>query len=70
MKFRYQFGFDLHFFIFWRTVPTEKFGKKIAPLILRTGQEATITPEELLPMFTKDFILRDGWRLFRAIPME
>jgi hypothetical protein len=67
MKINFQFGYDLGIFIFWRTVPAARFAKKVHPLFLQTTQLDTIRPEELLPFFTPDFIMRDGWRLFRAV---
>lgn len=71
MKFKYQYGYSIFgAFILWRMVDKYKFAKKIAPLLLQPGQEETITPNELLPMFTSNFILRDGFRLYRAVTME
>lgn len=64
---RYQFGFDFGL-IFWFPVSVERFKKKVAPLLLTAGQLDGIKPEEILPFFTEDFILRDGFRLYRAIP--
>ena len=70
MKKYYQFGYDLGLFIYWRRVSTPAFAEKIAPLLLDPGQFETITPNELLPFFVQDFIVRDGWRLYRAVPLE
>ena len=67
---RYQYGFDLFFRILWISVSPERFGKKISPLFLRPGQEDFIKPAELLPIFTDDFVMRDGWRLYRAVSMN
>jgi hypothetical protein len=70
MKRRYQFGYHLFFFILWRTVPASVFGDKIRPLFLAPEQMETIGHGELLPIFNDSFLLRDGWRLYRSIPME
>jgi hypothetical protein len=71
MKFNYQFGFVLPFRIFWINVSAERFAKKAADFLLQPGQRATIAPAEILGFFVSpDFILRDGWRLFRAVPIE
>ncbi len=67
MKTRYQFGYDLGLFIFWRTVSAARFAEKIHPLLLQSGQLATISGAELLPFFDSDLLLRDGWRLYRGI---
>jgi hypothetical protein len=64
---RFQFGFDFGLFIFWRTVSAARFAKKVQPLLLLTTQLETITPEELLPFFGGDLVLRDGWRLYRGV---
>lgn len=68
MKSTYQIGTQIFGLIFWRKVSPEKFGKKVAPLLLSAGQLDTIQPAELLPIFQHDFILRDGNTLYRAIP--
>ncbi len=70
MSTTFQFGYDLGFFIFWRTVPAARFAKKIHPLLLKSGQLATISGAELLPFFGGDLLLRDGWRLYRGIDGE
>lgn len=70
MKRRYQFGYHLFFFILWRTVPAAVFGEKIRLLLLIPGQMETIRYGELLPFFTDTFLLRDGWRFYRSIPLE
>lgn len=69
MKSRYQFGTRIFGVIFWRTVSQEKFAATVAPLMLQIGQTETIQPGEILPFFTHDFILRDGRKLYRAVPM-
>lgn len=70
MQFNYQFGFDFGLFVFWFTVSKARFAAKVAPLILRPGQESTITSGEVLPFFNTNFIFRDGLRLYRAVPLE
>jgi hypothetical protein len=70
MKTRFQFGYDLGLFIFWRTVPAAQFAKKIHPLLLKSGQLATISAAELLPFFGGDLVLREGWRLYRGVNSE
>jgi len=70
MTTNFQFGYDLGLFIFWRTVHAARFGEKIKPLLLQSGQIATIDANELLPLFGGDFILRDGWRLYRGVTRE
>lgn len=64
----YQIGFDFTFLIFWHAVSPEKFGVRVAPLLLQSGQMEGIKPAELLPIFNDDFILRDGRTLYRSIP--
>lgn len=63
----YQYGFDLGILIIWFRVSTERFEKKVAPLLLRSEQRETIKPGEVLPFFNSDLIMRDGWRLYRAV---
>ena len=71
MKMQYQYGFVFPFRIFWFTVSAERFAKKAADFLLLPGQHANIAPAEILGFFeSPDFILRDGWRLYRAIPIE
>jgi len=68
---QYQFGFVFPFRIFWFNVSPERFAKKAANFLLRPGQHETIKPAELLGFFVSpDFILRDGWRLYRAVPID
>lgn len=69
MKMRYQFGYHLLFTVVWRTVSAEVFEQRVGPLLLKPEQFATIRASELLPFFQPDFILRDGWRLYRAVKM-
>jgi len=65
----YYFGFDIFGWILWIQVSPDRFGHKIASLMLRPSQLDTITPGELKEFFqSPNFILRDGWRLFRALP--
>lgn len=66
----YQIGIDLFFFILWRAVSSRKFAERVAPLMLRVGQEKTVSPDELLPFFNSGLIYRDGLHLYRAIPRD
>lgn len=67
MKTRFQFGYDCGLFIFWRTVSAAQFAARIHPLLLESGQLADISGIELLPFFSGDLVLKDGWRLYRGI---
>ena len=68
-KFRYQFGFKIFSLIFWFGVSPERFGKALQKIILHPSQIG-IAGNELIQFFQDpNFVLRDGWRLYRAIPI-
>lgn len=68
MRKLFQFGFDFGLFIFWRTVPEKKFAERVHQLMTDINQRNTISPAEVVPFFSEKFVLRDGRRLYRAIP--
>jgi hypothetical protein len=69
-KFRYQFGFEIFSYILWFNVSAERFGKSLQNFLLHPGQIKNIEGSELIGFFTDpSFVLRDGWRLYRAVPI-
>lgn len=65
---KFQFGYDLTLFIFWRTVAPEKFAPKVRPMLLKPTQFDHFTDSELLSLFSNgNLCLRDGWRLYRGV---